>query len=145
MTNAFYGGGHQSRSASDFFYWCLKYTTVYGRSDETFVVPKIPLGLASPYYRLANCAEMTGIEIPVQYRDLWQLCSDEGTFISPAEAMRLRGAILFSNGFIYVSAGDGRRIVFEQNYMLVLKFLTEDQSPNATFEYGAKLPGLDYF
>lgn len=144
--NPFYGGGHSMRTSYDFAFWALRNCVVYYRPEDQFIAPSIPIGSSSlaTYGRVANCVQMAGSNIPMRYEDLRRWLQANNALISPTEAMRVRGAILLNQGALLVSLGDGRRLVYEENFNLVMKYLGVGQNPDTTFEYGARVPGLEY-
>lgn len=142
--NSFYGGGHRTGSASDFVFWCLRATTIYQSRKELFVSPVSRAGEISSYGRIQNCLELAGVEVAGTYREFFDQVLDADTFISPAAAYRLRGAVLLNQGTVTVSLGDSARVIVEQNYRLVMKYVNPNIDPQSAFEYGAKVPGVAY-
>lgn len=80
----------------------------------------------------------------MRYGDLYAWLQDNDAFVAPADAIRVRGAVLLNQGTVTVSLGDSRRVITESNYKLTMKFLNPSQDPQAAFEYAARIPGLDY-
>lgn len=144
MTNpAFYGGGHSMGSAQDFAYWCMNTTTIYKSRTDLFVPPRVALNDVT-YGRIAGCVENAGGTIPLSYADLYDWLLESRSIVSVQKAITTRGALLLNAGTVTVSLGDSHRVVVEENYRLVQKYVNRDLDPKTLFEYGALLPSLDY-
>lgn len=142
--NAFYGGGHSMKSARDFAFWCLQNTSIFYQKRDLFRPPSNTIGNYQGYQRVANAAAMAGVEIPERFADLFNLCTRERTFISPRQAMRTQGALLFHQNAVTVSLGDGTRVVYEEDFTLVMKYFDPSANPNEVFEWAATIPGMEY-
>lgn len=144
MSNAFYGGGHAMKSASDFVYWCLRNTSVFYGPKDVFTPPKAVPGVYVSHQRIITCANLAGVEMDARYADLLGRSITMNKIITPTQAIRTRGALLLNQGTVCVSVGDGRRVIYEQDYTLIMKFINHDGDLNHVFEYGALLSELEY-
>lgn len=132
------------KSAQDFAYWCLRETTIYQSRKDLFVPPVTALDDSQSYGRIHGCLQSAGGDMPMQYVDLQGWLQQHDAYISVESAYRTRGAILLNRGTVSVSMGDGSRIVVEENYRLIQKYVNPTADPVRTFEYGAKIPKLAY-
>jgi hypothetical protein len=73
---------------------------------------------------------------------MWQLphCRQKGTIIPLEQAIRTRGALLFANGHVAISLGDGRTIEARGRAYGVGIFNARGRS----FHTGALIPGMKY-
>lgn len=141
----FYGGGHSTKSALDVAYWCQANISVYYGVNDLFVPPKSPVtGMYWPYQALQSALLNAGVEIPNDYADLMSVLRLNSLLIPPAQAARTRGSLFINQGTVSLSLGDSRRIITEDEYRLSLRYMDKDQNFNATFEYGALIPGVQY-
>lgn len=132
------------KSARDFAFWCLKNTSIYYQKTDLFEPPSSTIGNYQGYQRVANASAMAGVEIPERFVDLFDLCTRERTFISPNQAIRKQGALLFHQNAVVVSLGDGARVVYEDNFTLVMKYMSPSVEANKVFDWAALIPGMEY-
>lgn len=147
MTSAtpYYGGGHMMRTGADLTYWALRDCSVYYPPTTVFTPPSPAVDtLYMGYGRIAACISKSGVEIPERYIDLMSHLAQFNAFIEPAEGVRTRGALLIKQGAVCISIGDGRRVVYEEDYRLCMKYLRTGQDPRTYFEFAAKVPGMEY-
>ncbi|AZS07907.1 minor tail protein [Gordonia phage Kabocha] len=141
----FYGGGHSTKSALDVAYWCQYNVSAFYGTNDLFIPPKSAVdGMYWPYQALQSALQNAGVEIPTEYSDLMAQLRLENLLITPAQAAYTRSALFINQGTLSLSLGDGRRIITEDNYRLSLRYMDANQNYNATFEYGALIPGVQY-
>lgn len=146
MTGAFYGGGHATQSALDVAYWVQRNVVVFYDRSDVFIPPKSPLeAMAWPFQSMASAIQQAGVtDFPMTYVELRDVLRINSLYIPAEQAANTRGAILLNQGTVSMSLGDGRRIITEENYRLVQRFMDPTTNYITTFEDGALIPGVEY-
>lgn len=134
-----------SYSSLDFMYWVLENVeeNYCGSSDAVIFTPAADGSLM--HSTIVEMSLVCGVETPRTFSALMAKVDRYQTKIEPEEAFSVRGAIFYRGENLYVSVGDGKRMVGidENDYVSIYALGVIDRDP-AYWDGAFKLPELRY-
>lgn len=135
----------ESKSALDFIYWVLESVEEnYQAVGETAVFLPAVSGTVI-HDLIIECAQVCEVAVPTTFSALMAKIDRYEATTSVETAFRRRGAVLHRNGLLYVSMGDGRRLVgADESGFVSLYRMSEAELEPSTWDGAFLIPEMVY-